>query len=164
MPKKSAGILLYRFQNHQPEFLLVHPGGPFWAKKDKGAWSVPKGEFNEPETALQAAQREFFEETGTAVTGEFIDLTSVRMKSGKVLYVFALEHDLDASTIKSNPFSMEWPPKSGRIQEFPEIDMGAWFNADTAREKISGSQVSFINQLMEKFLPCSHDDLRNQVT
>lgn len=149
MPKKSAGILLYRFTNQVPEILLVHPGGPFWAKKDLGAWSVPKGEFEE-ENPLDAALREFREETGMSIQGAFTDLTPVKQKSSKILYAFALEHDLDASQIRSNTFSMEWPPRSGKQQEFPEVDKGEWFNLETAKLKIHEYQVPLIDELTQK--------------
>jgi len=149
MGKKSAGILMYRFKNNQKEFLLVHPGGPFWEKKDLGAWSIPKGEF-ETEDALATAKREFFEETGVLIEGELIPLTPQKQKSGKIIYAWAVEGNLDASSIKSNLFEVEWPPKSGRKQLFPEVDKAEWFSFATAIQKISQGQIAFINELIEK--------------
>jgi predicted NUDIX family NTP pyrophosphohydrolase len=148
MPQKSAGLLLYRF-NNTIEFLIVHPGGPFWAKKDLGAWSIPKGEFEDNESPLEAATREFEEEMGEKISGNFITLTPVKMKSGKTIYAFALEHDFDTSKIKSNSFTIEWPPKSGKMQSFPEIDRGGWFNAETCKSKLNESQVQFIEELQK---------------
>ncbi|MEO8210318.1 MAG: NUDIX domain-containing protein, partial [bacterium] len=128
MTKKSAGILLYRLTNQILEVLIVHPGGPFWAKKDLGAWSIPKGEFTDDENPLDAAVREFHEEMGEPIQGDFIPMTPIKQKNGKVVYAYSLEHDFDVSKIKSNTFTMEWPPKSGNQQEFPEIDRGEWFD------------------------------------
>ena len=150
MAKKSAGILLYRIMNEKMEVMLVHPGGPFWAKKDAGVWSVPKGEFNEEESTLEAARRECKEETGTEISGEFLELSPVKLKSGKIIYAFALEHDLDTSSIQSNTFEMEWPPKSGKKKKFPEVDKGEWFDTVTAREKLNQGQAAFIDELIEK--------------
>ena len=150
MAKQSAGILLYRFRNGEIEVFLVHPGGPFWAKKDLGAWSIPKGEFSTGEDPLTAAKREFEEETGMRVEGEFIPLGSIRQRGGKVVHAWALEGDCDASRIKSNTFSMEWPPKSGKIKEFPEIDRAGWFSPGVARQKIHRDQEEFIDRLLEK--------------
>jgi predicted NUDIX family NTP pyrophosphohydrolase len=147
MPKKSAGILLCRFGS-EPEFFLVHPGGPFWAKKDEGAWSIPKGEFDDDENPLEAAIREFKEETGFDISGNFIALTPVKQSSGKVIYAFALEYNLDASLLKSNTFTMEWPPKSGRQQEFPEVDRGGWFNAEAGRIKLNKGQVPIMEEVL----------------
>jgi predicted NUDIX family NTP pyrophosphohydrolase len=149
MNKKSAGILLYRRRDDRPEFLLVHPGGPFWAKKDFGVWSIPKGEF-ENEEPLTAAIREFAEETGVEVSGQFISLSNVKSKSGKILFPFALEHDFDISRLKSNLFSMEWPPKSGKQGSFPEVDMAEWFVHSTALLKINPYQAPIINELVQK--------------
>ncbi len=149
MPRKSAGLLLYRFTS-EVEFFLVHPGGPFWAKKDDGAWSIPKGEFEDNEDPLEAAIREFKEETGFDVSGSFIPLTPVKQSSGKVIYAFALEYNLDAYKIKSNTFTMEWPPKSGRQQEFPEVDRGEWFNAETSRIKLNKGQVPILEEALGK--------------
>lgn len=146
--KKSAGILLYRYIDKTPEVLLVHPGGPLWENKDDGVWSVPKGEF-EKEDPLTAAKREFKEETGTDITGQFIELLPVKQKSGKIIYVWLLSGDLDTSNITSNLFELEWPPKSGNKTKFPEIDKAAWFTLDEARKKINPGQTGFINQLEE---------------
>jgi predicted NUDIX family NTP pyrophosphohydrolase len=125
----------------------VHPGGPFWAKKDAGAWSIPKGEFSGDENALMAARREFEEETGFLPAGRFVPLTPSKQPSGKVIYAWALEGDLDATAIRSNTFTMEWPPQSGIHQEFPEVDRAAWFTIEAAKEKIIKGQVDFIDEL-----------------
>ena len=122
MPKRSAGLLLFRHRDNLLEVFLVHPGGPYWANKDLGSWSIAKGEYEENENALEAAKREFQEETGCAVDGEFISLGQIKQPSGKVITAWALEADCDARSITSNTFSLEWPPKSGRMQEFPEVD------------------------------------------
>jgi len=148
MEKKSAGILLYRLKNNLPEFFLVHPGGPFWAKKDLGSWSIPKGEFTDEEDPLTAAKREFHEETGTELTGEFIELKPVKQKSGKVVYAWALQSDIDPDKIFSNTFEIEWPPRSGKMQSFPEIDRGEWFSISVAKEKINQSQSALIDELV----------------
>lgn len=150
MQKRSAGILLYRFHANTLQVLLVHPGGPFWQKKDAGAWSIPKGEFEEDEDSLAAAKREMEEETGIKVSGNFIELTPVKQKSGKIIYIWALLKDTDVAEIKSNSFEMEWPPKSGKKKEFPEIDKAAWFNIDEAKKKIIEGQVPFITELEQK--------------
>ena len=149
MAKKSAGILLFRFNNKNLEVLLVHPGGPFWKNKDQGAWSIPKGEFDSEEP-LDAAIRELKEETGLVLKGHFIELTPVKQKSGKLVYGFAKEHDFDPSQIKSNEFEMEWPPKSGKKKLFPEIDKAEWFDAETAKERIISAQMAFIEDLAKK--------------
>jgi predicted NUDIX family NTP pyrophosphohydrolase len=149
MTKQSAGILLYRRKNKQLEVLLVHPGGPFWAKKDQGAWSIPKGEY-EGEDALAAAKREFEEETGFSVSGETLALGQQKQKGGKVIDAWALEGDLNPDALHSNTFEMEWPPKSGKRQRFPEIDKAGWFTAETALEKINPGQAAFILELTEK--------------
>ncbi|HKZ68120.1 MAG TPA: NUDIX domain-containing protein [Chitinophagaceae bacterium] len=148
--KKSAGILLYRFTDNLPEVLLVHPGGPFWAKKDLGAWSIPKGEFDEDENPLDAAKREIEEETGVKVAGEFIELTPVKQKSGKVVYAWALQKDINPEHLKSNSFEIEWPPKSGKKKSFPEIDKAAWYDLDEARNKIIEGQAPLITELETK--------------
>ena len=148
--RKSAGIILYRFRNNLPEVLLVHPGGPFWAKKDWGAWSIPKGEFDDDEAPLDAAKREIREETGIAVSGIFIELTPVRQKSGKLVYAWALEKDVDPEFITSNSFEIEWPPKSGMKKSFPEIDKAAWFNAEEAKKKIIEGQSALLSELLTK--------------
>ncbi len=150
MPRKSAGILLYRFQKDGVEVFLVHPGGPFWVNKDLGSWSVPKGEYNDDEDALKAAQREFQEETGLSIQGNFIELGEVRQPSGKRVMVWALENDQEVENIRSNTFQLEWPPKSGKMQEFPEVDRGGWFSLPEARQKILKGQISFLDKLEEK--------------
>jgi predicted NUDIX family NTP pyrophosphohydrolase len=148
MPKQSAGILLFRFNGGTLELFLVHPGGPFWASKDDGAWSIPKGEFTDDEDPLAAAKREFFEEIGTRVDGRFTPLGSTKQPGGKVVHVWAHKRDCDPSTIKSNTFVIEWPPKSGKHQEFPEVDRAGWFTLDVARRKILKGQVIFIDRLV----------------
>jgi predicted NUDIX family NTP pyrophosphohydrolase len=150
MPKKSAGILLYRFHNNLPEILLVHPGGPFWAKKDAGAWSIPKGEFEENENPLDAAKREVEEETGIKVSGKLIELTPVKQKSGKIIYAWAVQGDFDDAEIKSNTFEIEWPPKSGKKQSFPEVDKAGWFTMEEAKQKIVPGQAPLIEELRTK--------------
>lgn len=147
MAKKfSAGLLLYR-RRGELEVFLVHPGGPYWAKKDLGAWSLPKGEFEEGEEPLDAAKREFTEETGLAIDGEFRRLEPLKQRGGKIIHAWAIEADCDAAQIRSNLFSMEWPPKSGRMQKFPEVDRAAWFNVPEARQRIIAGQAGFIDQL-----------------
>lgn len=150
MIKKSAGILLYRLTNKILEVLIVHPGGPFWVKKDLGAWSIPKGEFEDFENPLDAAKREFYEEMGEQISGDFISMTPVKQKSGKIIYAFAHEQDFDVTKIKSNTFSMEWPPKSGKQQDFPEIDRGEWFNFEESKRKLNEQQATFIDELVQK--------------
>lgn len=147
MAKKcTAGLLLYR-RHGGLEVFLVHPGGPFWAKKDEGAWSLPKGEFEEEEEPLQAAKREFTEETGFSVDGEFLPLDPLKQRGGKVIYAWAIEADCDAAQARSNLFSLEWPPKSGRLQKFPEVDRAQWFAIPEARKRIIAGQAGFIDQL-----------------
>jgi predicted NUDIX family NTP pyrophosphohydrolase len=143
---QSAGILLYRIHNGRLQVLLVHPGGPFWKNKDEGAWTIPKGEFTD-ETPLAAAKREFNEETGMRATGTFIELTPVKQKNGKWVYAWALEGELDPNTIQSNTFEIEWPPKSGRQQSFPEVDKAAWFGLAEAKQKINAAQVALLEEL-----------------
>lgn len=150
MAKKSAGILLYRFREKIPEVLLVHPGGPFWARKDEQAWSIPKGEFEEGEDAFEAAKRELEEETGIRVSGKFIVLTPIVQKSGKIVFAWALEKDIDPLSVKSNSFSMEWPPRSGIQATFPEIDKAAWFSIAEAKNKIVAAQFALIAELANK--------------
>ncbi len=150
MLKQSAGILLYRIKNKKPEIFLIHPGGPFWKNKDAGVWSIPKGEFADNEIALDAAIREFEEETGTKLSGNFIELSSVKLKSGKIVYAWALQGDIDASAIMCNTFSMEWPPKSGKFQSFPEADRGEWFSIEESKQKINPSQIPLIDELIKK--------------
>jgi predicted NUDIX family NTP pyrophosphohydrolase len=151
MPKCSAGILLHRSGPDGREVLLVHPGGPFWAKRDDGAWSIPKGEYGDDEDPREAARREFEEELGSALPGdaELRDLGEVRQKGGKAVVAWAVEGDLDASAAHSNTFEMEWPPRSGRRQEFPEIDRAEWFTLARAREKVLPAQAAFLERLEE---------------
>jgi predicted NUDIX family NTP pyrophosphohydrolase len=149
MPKQSAGLLLYRRKSNL-EVFLVHPGGPLWTKKDLGAWSIPKGEFDEEEPLL-AAKREFQEETGfDAPLGEYIPLKQVIQKSGKIVHAWAVEGELDAELVHSNEFEMQWPPKFGKVQSFPEIDRAAWFSIDEALQKINPAQAGLIQELLEK--------------
>jgi predicted NUDIX family NTP pyrophosphohydrolase len=148
MPKQSAGILMYRRDGNGWSVLLVHPGGPFWAKKDVGAWSLPKGEYAPGEHPLAVAVREFGEETGVVPKGEFQPLGEVRQVGGKRVRAWAVEGNLDTAEIRSNSFEMEWPPKSGRKQSFPEVDRAEWFSPDAAREKILASQREFIDRLL----------------
>ena len=151
MARRSAGILLYRRTGAEPEFLLVHPGGPFWAKRDEGVWSLPKGEYEDGDDPLESARREFEEETGTALEAtELIELGSVRQKSGKLVVAWAAEGDLDAEAVHSNSFEMEWPPRSGRTAEFPEVDRAGWFGADAARTKLVAAQAAFVDRLLER--------------
>ena len=145
--KNSAGILLHRLRGSGIEVFLVHPGGPFWATKDAGAWSIPKGEFEAGEDPLEAAKREFKEETGFAVAGNFIELTPVKQPGGKVIFAWAVMGDCEADSIKSNTFSLEWPPRSGKRKEFPEVDRAGWFTPEVAREKILKGQLNFLEEL-----------------
>ena len=144
--KQSAGLLLFR-RNRELEVMLIHPGGPFWKNKDTGAWSIPKGEFAEDEDALKAAIRELKEETGFEITGEYIPLQPIRQKGGKLVHAWAVEKDMDPTKIKSNLFEIEWPPRSGKMKQFPEVDKAAWFKLKDAREKINQAQISFLDQL-----------------
>jgi predicted NUDIX family NTP pyrophosphohydrolase len=149
MSKASAGLLLFRRREGRLEVFLVHPGGPFWAGKDAGAWSIPKGEHGPEEDPLTAACREFSEETGFAPTGPFLPLTPLKQKSGKVVRAFAWEGEADPSRLQSNTFPLEWPPRSGKIQEFPEVDRAAWFPLEAAKEKIHPGQAGFLEELAE---------------
>ena len=150
MSQMSAGILLYRFRNKKLEVLLVHPGGPFWLHKDLGAWSIPKGLCNENESLLQAAKREFKEETGFDVDGNFIDLGHLKQPSKKIIYAWALCKNIDAKQIISNEFELEWPKGSGRINRYPEIDRGEWFILEVAKQKILKGQARFLDILLQK--------------
>lgn len=150
MRKQSAGLLLYRRRSAGLEVLLAHPGGPFWAKKDHGAWSIPKGEFADDEEPLSAARREFAEEIGTRVEGAAFALTPLQQPSRKVIHAFAVEQDLDVAAISSNLFEMEWPPRSGRQQAFPEVDRAAWFGLDEARQRIQPGQAPILDELARK--------------
>jgi predicted NUDIX family NTP pyrophosphohydrolase len=148
MGKKSAGILLYRKKNNTLEVMLVHPGGPFWAKKDFGAWSIPKGEFDDDGEALLAAKREFEEELGKKTSAkEFTKLTPVKSKSNKIVYAFAAEEDFDTANIKSNFCFIDWPPRSGKQIQIPEVDKAEWFDVETAKKKIIGYQLPLIEEL-----------------
>jgi predicted NUDIX family NTP pyrophosphohydrolase len=148
MPKHSAGILLYRRHGQELEVFLVHPGGPFWMKKDGGAWSIPKGEYAPGEDPLAAAQREFEEETGTRLDGgTFIPLGEIKQTGGKIVAAWAIEGDCNAASIRSNTFSLEWPPKSGKIAEFPEVDRAGWLDLAAAREKLLKGQLEFLDRL-----------------
>lgn len=149
MPKQSAGLLLYRATAGALEVLLVHPGGPFWARKDDGAWSIPKGEPAAGEPLLAAARREFSEETGGTADGEFIALQPVRQPSGKMIHAFALRADFDPSALHSNSFEMPWPRGSGRIAAFPEVDRAAWFTLEAAKVKILPGQAPLLDQLRD---------------
>ncbi|MEN6428961.1 MAG: NUDIX domain-containing protein [Phycisphaerales bacterium] len=146
MPAQSAGLLVYRKRQGQTEVLLVHPGGPFWTRKDLGAWSIPKGEFTD-ETPLEAAKREFHEETGFTACGDFRPLETIRQAGGKIVHAWAVEGDCDAEAAQSNSFTMEYPPHSGRQCSFPEVDRAAWFGLPQAREKIIKSQLPLLDQL-----------------
>jgi len=147
MAKKSAGILVYRIVQSGLQLLLVHPGGPFWARKDAGAWSIPKGEFGDDEEPLLAAQREVQEELGVLPEGQYIELSPIKQKSGKQVYAWAVEADIDTAHIVSNTFSIEWPPGSGNTKEFPEIDKAEWFTLSEVVEKINPAQYAFIAEL-----------------
>jgi predicted NUDIX family NTP pyrophosphohydrolase len=149
MPKKSAGLLMYRHRQRGLEVFLVHPGGPFWSKKDAGSWSIPKGEYVPGEDPFEVAKREFQEETSFKASGEFIPLTSKKQPSGKIITAWAFEGDCDASVVKSNTFLMEWPPGSGRQQEFPEVDRAGWFSISVAKEKILKGQSGFLDELIQ---------------
>jgi predicted NUDIX family NTP pyrophosphohydrolase len=149
MPQRSAGILLYRRGDAGPEVLLVHPGGPFWAKKDDGAWSIPKGLIDKGEDPLLAARREFTEETGGTASGAAIALGDFKQPGGKIVTAFAVEGDFDLADFSSTSFTMEWPPRSGRQAEFPEADRAEWFAIEDARVKILTGQAAMLDALME---------------
>lgn len=154
MPKISAGILLYRKRDNTIEVFLVHPGGPIWAKKDEGVWSIPKGLVEAKEDLLQTALREFKEETGFSILAkDAIPLNPVKQKSGKIVYAFAIEGDCEPDKLRSNTFTMEWPPKSGKSKEFPEIDRGGWFSIEEAKRKINPGQTPLLLELVEKLQP-----------
>jgi predicted NUDIX family NTP pyrophosphohydrolase len=151
--KRSAGILLFRRSGGEPEFLLVHPGGPFWAKKDAGAWSIPKGQIESEEEPRACAMRELEEELGEAPEldlEQLIELGSISQRAGKVVEAWAVEADFDPARLASNTFAMEWPPRSGTEQEFPEVDRAEWFDLEAAREKILPAQAEFLDRLLER--------------
>jgi len=151
MPKKiSAGILLYRVRDDGLEVFIVHPGGPYWATKDDGAWTIPKGIVEEGSTPIETARREFHEETGFPAEGELLPLTPLPQPSGKLVHAWALRGDLDADALHSNTFAMEWPPRSGRQQEFPEVDRGAWMRPAEALRKLLPGQIGFVTELQAK--------------
>jgi predicted NUDIX family NTP pyrophosphohydrolase len=150
MPKVSAGLLLYRVREGRLEVLLAHPGGPFFRNKDLGAWSIPKGEPNEGEALLDAAKREFREETGFDVEGDYLELGSVKQKGGKLVHAWAIEGDCDPSALCSNTFPLEWPPRSGKRVEFPELDRVEFFELEAARKKIKDVQVAFLDALEQR--------------
>lgn len=145
--KSSAGLLLYR-RRGVIEVFLVHPGGPFWAKKDIGSWTIPKGEITEGEEPLEAAKREFLEETGFEINGQFQQLNSIKQAGGKIVQAWAIEADCDPAQLQSNRFSIEWPPKSGKTRDFPEVDRAGWFTLTEARTKILAGQIALIEQLV----------------
>ncbi len=148
MAKESAGLLLYRrAEGGAPEFLLVHPGGPYWKNKDDGAWTIPKGELSDGEEPLVAAQRETREELGFCPSGKFIDLKPIKQKGGKVVRAWAVEVDWDPANLRSNTFTLEWPPRSGSVQTFPEVDRAAYFDLKEARVKINAAQIPFLEEL-----------------
>ena len=149
MARQSAGLLMYRRRGDKFEVLLVHPGGPYWAKKDLGAWSIPKGEYEADEDPFEVAKREFQEETGFTAEGDFMQLKQRKQSGGKLVSAWAVEGDCDSSAARSNTFTMEWPPRSGQQREFPEVDRAEWFPLDVAKEKILSGQTGFIEELDE---------------
>jgi predicted NUDIX family NTP pyrophosphohydrolase len=150
MPRASAGLLMYRIRNGAPEVLLAHPGGPFWKTKDAGAWTIPKGEIQSGEEPLRAARREFEEELGFKPAGPFLSLAPIRQKGGKVVHAWAFEGDCDPAAIESNTFELEWPPRSGRLQRFPEVDQAAFFGLGVAAQKINPAQIGLLKELEAK--------------
>lgn len=148
--KTSAGILLYRKTKGSIEIFLVHPGGPFWKRKEKGAWSIPKGEFTKEEDPLTVAKREFNEETGQTIDGNFMELKPIQQKGGKLVYAWAVEGDADADNIVSNTFKQEWPYKSGKWITIAEIDKAGWFGVEQAKEKLNAAQVEFVEELVRR--------------
>jgi predicted NUDIX family NTP pyrophosphohydrolase len=149
MPKRSAGLLMFRTLNDQLEVFLVHPGGPLWARKDKGAWTIPKGEYEQNENPLVAARREFEEETGFQATGEFVNLGSIKQKSGKIVNAWAFEGDCDPDKLTSNTCEIEWPPRSGHCLEIPEVDRGRWFSMSEASDYIREEQRELLRRLLQ---------------
>ena len=162
MAKKSVGLLMYRFRQNMLEVFLVHPGGPFWAKKDPGSWSIPKGEYDpDSEIPFEVAKREFNEETGYEANGDFTPLTPIKQPSRKIITAWAFEGDCDASKIKSNTFRMQWPPKSGKEMEFPEVDRAEWFTINIAKQKLLKGQIGFIEELCQilNYIPSETENL-----
>jgi len=153
MPKRSAGLLMFRRCESNLQVFLVHPGGPFWKNKDAGAWSIPKGEYEEGEEGLDAAKREFQEETGFTAKGEFLPLGEAKQPGGKVIFAWAFEGDCSPGEVRSNTFSMEWPPRSGHQQQFPEVDRADWFDLNEARTRILKGQIVFLTRLMNHHSP-----------
>ena len=151
MGKQSAGLLVFRSTEDVTEVLLVHPGGPFYENKNDGAWSIPKGEYKDTEDMLEAACREFSEETGMSIEGSFISLGNIKQKSGKTVHAWAVGGDIDVARLRSNTFTMEWPPRSGSMHEYPEVNKAEWFTMDAAKEKILPEQAEFLVRL-EKIL------------
>ncbi|WP_207496473.1 NUDIX domain-containing protein [Aridibaculum aurantiacum] len=151
MPKTSAGLLVYQFHQNHLQVLLVHPGGPFWKNKDEGAWSIPKGEYSDSEDPLQVALREFEEETGNNIEAtNFIELEAVKQKGSKLIKAWAVEANIEQPFISSNIFEMEWPPRSGKMQQFPEVDKAGWFSISEAAVKMNAVQFQLVQQLQEK--------------
>jgi predicted NUDIX family NTP pyrophosphohydrolase len=150
MKKQSAGILPYRLKDGQPEFFIVHPGGPFFKKKDNGFWSIAKGELDADEPPLTAAKREFLEETGIKISGKFIELKPQKLKSGKLIHAWAVEAGFDTDNIQSNSFEIEWPPKSGKMTTFPEIDKFGWFDTKTTLAKLNEAQGAFVYEILSQ--------------
>jgi len=146
--KKSAGILVYKYAAQEIRFLLLHPGGPFWKSKDIGAWTIPKGEIENGDDPFQTALKEFEEETGSSITGNFIQLNPIVQKGGKTIYVWAVEGDFNCQTFHSNTFDMEWPPKSGQLKQFPEIDKAEWYDLETSKMKINPAQFALITEVL----------------
>lgn len=157
MAKLSAGLILHRHREGQLQVFLVHPGGPVWARKDAGAWSIPKGELDPGEDALAAAKREFEEETGIKPAGDFVPLEAIKQKSGKVVQAWAFAGDCDPRSIRSNSFAMEWPPGSGRQKEFPEVDRAEFFDVEEAKRRINPAQVALLSELQQKLGEFSKD-------
>lgn len=151
MPKTSAGLMVYRIREGRLEIFLVHPGGPFWARKDAGAWSIPKGEFIDPENPLEAARREFREETGHEINGTFLPLKAIQQAGGKIVHAWAVQGEIDPERVRSNTFTMEWPKGSGRQKEFPEIDRAEWFEVEEARRRILPGQAGLLDELADLF-------------
>jgi predicted NUDIX family NTP pyrophosphohydrolase len=159
MKKRSAGLLMFRRRGGGVEFFLVHPGGPFWRNKEMGGWSIPKGEYTEEEEPLEAAKREFQEETGIAPRGDFISLGEIKQPGGKVVTAWAFEGDGEPGEISSNTFSMEWPPKSGQMREFPEVDRADWFSLDAAGKRILKAQVGFLERCVAHMAGSTGDSI-----